>query len=548
MAKGIYKITNNRTGEVYIGQAQNLDSRLNRHLRELAQGKHHNNGMQRDHNRGDTFSFEVLEKLPNATKADLYNSEAQYISKFNSFREGYNQTPGGVMDQFKGKYEYGGGRLPPEKYQPTKKYLTNVLGDCPNCGGYLIRKTGIHGEFVGCDNFPDCLFSCSLNEFESLSASLSFKPSITTSQSKIINSEFEKFCTKKNNYLTRSDCDYLAEKYDIDISKVSTVKKANPIIRNHLNRTNQWKTAMEDLYNHRPSLKQTTKSKKDSVPKSQLTKGQIISGYCPKCGGKLIRMMKDLIECEKYPRCSFFCSDNYYVENHLSLNSKHKETLSSQIKDSETIDEIKIKAVSNEESVSEDVDYCNFCGGEIFGEAEYCINCGEKIIVDSEIQKTTTSTTPKEVPIETIVDGINCCSNCGCKIDVEEEYCSNCGQKINVLTVDLEHLESTDAIMEEKGLTTCGSVWDDVKEIISNIIVILIFFSSFGSPFLNMLFNYTLSPIFFVLAIISTIACIGICIFGVIYEKEEVGGIIATIILGVWNLVLVFVWFLGLPY
>ncbi|WP_405283084.1 topoisomerase DNA-binding C4 zinc finger domain-containing protein [Methanobrevibacter sp.] len=497
MVKGIYKLTNDRTGEVYIGQAQNLDSRLNRHLRELAQGKHHNNGMQRDYNRGDTFSFEVLEKLPNSTKADLYNSEAQYISKFNSFKEGYNQTPGGVMDQFKGKYEYGGGRLPPEKYQPTKKYLTKVLGDCPNCGGYLIRKTGINGEFVGCDNFPDCRFSCSLNEFESLSTAPSFKPSITISQSKIINSEFEKFCTKKNNYLTRSDCDYLAEKYDIDISTVSTVKKANPIIRNYLNRTNQWKTAMEDLYNHKSSLKQTTKSKKESVPKSQLTKGEIISGHCPECGGKLIKVMKDLIECEKYPMCSFHCSNNYYVENHLSLISKPKETLSSQIQDSETINEIKDKAVANEESISEDVDYCNFCGGEIFGEDEYCINCG---------------------------------------------------QKINVATVDLELLETTSAIIEEKGLATRGSVWDDVKEIISSIIVPLIIFSSFGSPFLNMLFNYTLSPIFFVLAIISTIACIGLCIYGVKYEKEDVGGIIATIILGVWNLVLVFVWFLWLPY
>lgn len=117
MAKGIYKITNDRTGELYVGQAKNLDSRWDRHLRELANGNHHNIGMQKDYDRGDTFSFEVLEELPNATKADLYNKEAQYVKKYNCFREGYNQTPGGAMDQFKGKYEYGGGRLPVEKYK-----------------------------------------------------------------------------------------------------------------------------------------------------------------------------------------------------------------------------------------------------------------------------------------------------------------------------------------------------------------------------------------------------------------------------------------------
>ena len=137
MVKGVYKITNDRTGEVYIGQAVNLDSRKNRHLRELAQGKHHNTGMQKDHDRGDTFSFEILEELPDATKADLLNKESQYIKKYNCFREGYNQTPGGAMDQFQGRYEYGGGRLPIEKYQPTDKYLNKNIVYCPECGTQL---------------------------------------------------------------------------------------------------------------------------------------------------------------------------------------------------------------------------------------------------------------------------------------------------------------------------------------------------------------------------------------------------------------------------
>ena len=56
------------------------------------------------------------------------------IKKFNSFREGYNQTPGGAMDQFKGRYEYGGGRLPVEKYQLTNKYINKNMVYCSKCG------------------------------------------------------------------------------------------------------------------------------------------------------------------------------------------------------------------------------------------------------------------------------------------------------------------------------------------------------------------------------------------------------------------------------
>lgn len=146
MTKGIYKITNDRTGEVYVGQAKDLKRRENTHFRQLAQGKHHNSGLQEDHDKGDTFSFEVIEELPDATLADLKNKESHYINKFNSFREGYNQTPGGAMDQFQGRYEYGGGRLPVEKYQPTNKYLTKNIIYCPECG------TNLELEDIYCSN------------------------------------------------------------------------------------------------------------------------------------------------------------------------------------------------------------------------------------------------------------------------------------------------------------------------------------------------------------------------------------------------------------
>lgn len=122
MVKGIYKITNNRSGEVYIGQSTDIESRKNTHFKELEQRKHHNSGMQNDYSSGDSFSFEILLEMPNATREELHDKEKYYISKYNSFWKGYNQTPGGEMDKYKGRYEYGGRRLPKNEYRTPMEY------------------------------------------------------------------------------------------------------------------------------------------------------------------------------------------------------------------------------------------------------------------------------------------------------------------------------------------------------------------------------------------------------------------------------------------
>ena len=36
--------------------------------------------------------------------------------------------------------------------------------DCPRCGGTLERRRGSRGPFLGCDNYPDCRFSCDVKE------------------------------------------------------------------------------------------------------------------------------------------------------------------------------------------------------------------------------------------------------------------------------------------------------------------------------------------------------------------------------------------------
>lgn len=128
MVQGIYKIINNRTGEAYIGQSNDINSRKKTHFEQLTQGNHPNSGMQNDYSSGDTFSFEIVLEMPNATKTQLCNQEIYYIGVYNSFLEGYNQTPGGYWDKYEGRYKYGGGRLPIEKYKDNIKYMPTNFG------------------------------------------------------------------------------------------------------------------------------------------------------------------------------------------------------------------------------------------------------------------------------------------------------------------------------------------------------------------------------------------------------------------------------------
>ena len=106
MTSGIYKITNDRTGEVYVGQSYNIEKRWEQHKEELKNGTHHNSGLQEDYYKGDTFSYEIIEEENNKQKRE--DKEIIYIQRENSFLEGYNQTLGGGYDEKRGEMGYGG--------------------------------------------------------------------------------------------------------------------------------------------------------------------------------------------------------------------------------------------------------------------------------------------------------------------------------------------------------------------------------------------------------------------------------------------------------
>lgn len=121
---GIYKITNDRTGETYIGQSNNIEKRWEQHKEELSHGIHHNKGMQYDYHYGDTFSYEIVEETePN--RHTLNQKEEYYISKYDTYNHGYNQTRGGKYDKNWQYDSYGGGRKSNASKQRTYKYSSN---------------------------------------------------------------------------------------------------------------------------------------------------------------------------------------------------------------------------------------------------------------------------------------------------------------------------------------------------------------------------------------------------------------------------------------
>lgn len=95
---GIYSITNKINGKRYIGQSIDIDVRIKRHFRELRKGIHHCKHLQRAYDKygEDSFTSEILCQCEQGE--DLDELEKYYISKYNSYSDGYNLTLGGKGD------------------------------------------------------------------------------------------------------------------------------------------------------------------------------------------------------------------------------------------------------------------------------------------------------------------------------------------------------------------------------------------------------------------------------------------------------------------
>ena len=92
--KGIYKITNKITGEVYIGQSKNIYERWMQHCRKCYGTEKDKFAIAIRYYGLENFSFEVKEIC--STKDALDAREKYWIAYYDSYNKGYNSTAGNV--------------------------------------------------------------------------------------------------------------------------------------------------------------------------------------------------------------------------------------------------------------------------------------------------------------------------------------------------------------------------------------------------------------------------------------------------------------------
>lgn len=125
----IYCIGNQKS---YIGQTINFNQRQNRHLTKLRNNNHPNQHLQNAFNKygEDNFTWQKWEFEINS-KEELNQLEKDYIKKFDSYNNGFNQTEGGD--------------LPPNLQKISTEYLSYclcILFEYENCGHSLEEYFG----------------------------------------------------------------------------------------------------------------------------------------------------------------------------------------------------------------------------------------------------------------------------------------------------------------------------------------------------------------------------------------------------------------------
>lgn len=92
----IYKIENIQNNKKYIGLTNNIARRRARHFTDLRCNRHDNSFLQKEFNifGEENFKFNI-EFQGDVTEEEIELKEREYIKKYDSYRNGYNQNEGG---------------------------------------------------------------------------------------------------------------------------------------------------------------------------------------------------------------------------------------------------------------------------------------------------------------------------------------------------------------------------------------------------------------------------------------------------------------------
>ncbi len=134
---GIYKIQNIENGKCYIGQSTNIHKRWAAHRNRWNKPSDHNyeTPLYRAMRKYgiESFVFEVLEECD---VSELSAKEIEYINRYNSFWNGYNQTPGGDNSA---------------RAQISKEHILGIIHDLETTNMYhreIAEKWNVSAEMV----------------------------------------------------------------------------------------------------------------------------------------------------------------------------------------------------------------------------------------------------------------------------------------------------------------------------------------------------------------------------------------------------------------
>lgn len=134
MTRGIYKIENLINGKLYIGQSVQIEKRFEQHKKVAFSRKdpNYNNLIYKAIRKYglDNFKFEIIEEV--SEDQDLDEREIYWISHYNSYKEGYNMTPGGST--LRGEDS------------PTAKVARDVVVQIRTLYGARIRKKDVYEQ------------------------------------------------------------------------------------------------------------------------------------------------------------------------------------------------------------------------------------------------------------------------------------------------------------------------------------------------------------------------------------------------------------------
>lgn len=130
--KCIYAIQNKINQKMYIGMTTDFKDRIEHHLWELRNNKHHSIKLQRAFNKygEDNFKYYILEEIKESTSNELAEKERYYIKKYDTYKNGYNCSLGGESNK---------GYVPSPEV--IKKLIIRNKTTKPMLGKYLSQKS-----------------------------------------------------------------------------------------------------------------------------------------------------------------------------------------------------------------------------------------------------------------------------------------------------------------------------------------------------------------------------------------------------------------------